>query len=62
MTPEQADAFIAAINRLADVAQSIFAIPAIDEVAAVFGLGFITPVTLFLASYLIGSLVKFWRR
>ena len=61
MTPDQADAFIAAINRLADVAQSIFAIPASDDIAAVFALGFITPVTLYLVAYMVGVLVKFWR-
>lgn len=62
MTSDQADAFIAAINRLADVAQSIFAVPAGDEVAAVFALGFITPVTLFLVAHCAGALVNFWRR
>ena len=62
MTSDQADAFIAAINRLADVAQSIFAIPASDEIAAVFALGLITPLTLFLVAHCVGSLVNFVRR
>jgi hypothetical protein len=62
VTSDQADAFIAALNRLADVAQSIFSVPASDEVAAVFALGFITPVTLFLVAHFAGSLVNFWRR
>jgi len=62
MTSEQADAFIAAINRLSDVAQSIFAIPTGDEVAAIFALGFVTPVTLYLVAHCVGSLVNFWRR
>ncbi|WP_211453028.1 hypothetical protein [Collimonas antrihumi] len=62
MTPEQADVFIAAINRLADVAQSIFVIPASDEIAAVFALGVAGPLTLFLVAHMAGSLVNFWRR
>lgn len=62
MTSDQADAFIAAINRLADVAQSIFAVPVSDEIAAVFALGVVGPLTLFLVAHMAGSLVNFWRR
>lgn len=61
MTPAQADAMIAAINRLSDVAQWMFVVPESDELAAFFALGFIAPVTLFLVSYCVGVLVHFWR-
>lgn len=62
MTPEQADALIAAINRLCDAAELIFNVPNSEQLAALFGTGFILPLTLYLAAYGVGHLVNFWRR
>lgn len=62
MTPENALAMIEAINRLASIAEKIFLVPESTQLAALWAAGFVTPVTLYLVSSVVGVLVNFWRR
>lgn len=62
MSPEQAQAMIDAINRLAIIAEKIFVVPESSQLAALWAAGFVTPVTLYLVSSVVGVLVNFWRR
>lgn len=40
----------------------LFGVPAASVLAQAFGLGFVTPATVYLAAYLVGTLVNFWNR
>lgn len=62
MTPEQAQALIDAINRLADVAHWIFDVDVSLQSAALWGAGFVTPVSLYIIASVVGTIVNFWRR
>lgn len=61
MTPEQAQAMIEAINRLASIAEKISEVPESTQLAALWAAGFVTPMTLYLVSSAVGSIVNFWR-
>ncbi len=61
MTPEQAQALIEAINRLADVAHFIFDLDVSLQTAAVWGAGFMLPMSLYVIASVVGSIANFWR-
>ncbi|GGI21073.1 hypothetical protein [Oxalicibacterium faecigallinarum] len=61
MTSADAQLIAAAINRLCDIAELIFRIPPGEQLLALFSVGFVTPMTLYLVSYGAGLLVNFWR-
>lgn len=45
---------------ITDAITQVFGVPATADMAQAFALGFITPMTVYLASYLVGVLVNFW--
>lgn len=62
MTDAQAQALTEAINALVSMLQSIFQAPDSSQLAALWGLGFSMPLSLYLVAYAVGLLVNFWRR
>jgi hypothetical protein len=52
---------IEAVDRLSTIAESIFSVPSSEELAALFSVGFLTPLTIYLIAFCVGSLVNFWR-
>lgn len=57
----QAQVITCDLNIAAAITQ-VFGTPAIADMAQAFALGFITPMTVYLAAYLTGCLVNFWNR
>lgn len=55
----RAQAVTCALN-ITDAITQVFGVPATADMAQAFALGFITPMTVYLASYLVGVLVNFW--
>lgn len=45
---------------ITDAITQVFGVPAAADMAQAFALGFITPMTVYLASYMVGVLVNFW--
>lgn len=45
---------------ITDAITQVFGVPATADMAQAFALGFITPMTVYLASYMVGVLVNFW--
>lgn len=47
---------------ITDAMTQFFGVPASDVMAQAFALSFVTPMTVYLAAYLVGCLVNFWNR
>lgn len=41
---------------------ALFGPPVLTDIAGAFALGFITPMTVYLGAYMVGTLVNFWNR
>ena len=61
-TVTQSATMQAALDQLSAILAAIFATPNASDSAAIWALGFITPMTLYFASSMVGKLVNFWRR
>lgn len=49
-----------AVDRLQCVAHVIFDVPAVDELATVYGIGLTLPLMLYLVAHAVGKLVNFF--
>lgn len=47
---------------IASAITQVFGVPATSDMTQAFALGFVTPMTVYLAAYLVGCLVNFWNR
>lgn len=45
---------------ITDALTQVFGVPALTDMTQAFAVGFTTPMTVYLASYMVGVLVNFW--
>lgn len=55
-----AEAQTACNLNITDAITQVFGVPALADMTQAFAVGFITPMTVYLASYMVGVLVNFW--